>query len=125
MDLPLYLDNTGEFVIQKHTKAKQMHWDLMFQAGDILQTFRIQLSPEKIMNKGCIATKIFDHPSKFLTYEGAVNKGTGEVKIEDKGTYKLISKEQNIWQLLLNGKVLSGKFSLKAIEKNKWQFSLS
>ncbi len=119
------IDNTGKFVIQKHTKIDQVHWDLMLQVGNILRTFRLQLPPKKITNQPCTAVKIFDHHLKFLTYEGAVNEGTGKVKIEDKGTYQLISKEQNIWRILLDGQILSGKFTLTFIEGDNWQFSLS
>lgn len=125
MNYPLYLDNTGEFVIQKHIKTDQVHWDLMLQAGNVLRTFRLQLPPKNITNQPCVAVKISDHPLKFLTYEGAVNEGTGKVKIEDKGTYQLISKEQNTWRLLLDGQILSGKFTLTFIEGDNWQFSLS
>jgi bifunctional non-homologous end joining protein LigD len=119
---PSNLDNTGEFVVQKHTKAAHVHWDLMFQAGNVLQTYRLELPPEKLARQTNTAIKIFDHPLKFLTYEGSVNNNTGNVQIADKGTYQLLVKNDQTWQLLLNGKILKGNFTLKYVAGDCWEF---
>ncbi|MCX5635401.1 MAG: hypothetical protein NTW55_06165 [Planctomycetota bacterium] len=116
------MDKTLKFVIQKHTQKGLIHWDLMFEAGTVLQTYRLDLPPEKLYLKPNIAIKIFDHPLKFLTYQGSVNKGLGTVEIADYGTYTPLTANSKQQELLLQGKILKGKFRLTLIEKDKWEF---
>jgi len=116
------MENTQKFVIQKHTKKGLVHWDLMFEAGPVLQTYRLDLPPEKLSPQANTAIKIFDHPLKFLTYQGSVNKGLGSVEIADSGTYTSLTANSKQQELLLQGKILKGKFRLTLIEKNKWEF---
>ena len=73
-------DGYKKFVIQEHTTADSAHWDLMLESGDILQTWRLSKNPDEIVNQSAEAVKIFDHPLKFLTYEGPVNKGKGHAR---------------------------------------------
>jgi bifunctional non-homologous end joining protein LigD len=116
------MKSSKKFVIQKHTKSTEAHWDLMFDIGDTLKTYRLTLPPEKLRQQTCPVVKIFDHPIKFLTYEGSVNNGKGSVKIADAGTYQLLNDDYKHQLLLLNGKILKGKFTLTRIEDDNWQF---
>jgi len=116
------MDKTLKFVIQKHIKAGSAHWDLMFEAGSVLQTYRLDLPPEKLSPQANTAIKIFDHPLKFLTYQGSVNKGLGTVEIADSGIYTPLTANSIQQELLLQGKILKGKFRLILIEKDKWEF---
>ena len=56
------------FVILKHTRDAQTHWDFMLEKQDVLRTWRLELPPELLTEKPCKAAKIFDHDIKFLTY---------------------------------------------------------
>ncbi|MHC4158391.1 MAG: DNA polymerase ligase N-terminal domain-containing protein [Planctomycetota bacterium] len=113
-----------KFVIQEHKKGKDIHWDLMLESDDILITYRLDKSPSEILCYPANAKKIFDHPLKFLIYEGPVNKRQGNVCIIEKGTYKVINQKDNRIELELNGKIFKGKFCLTNVEGNKWQFSV-
>ena len=119
------MTDTKQFVIQKHSRTDHIHWDIMLETENVLQTFRLELPPEKITNQSCIAVKIFDHPLKFLTYQGSVNQGAGTVEIADKGTYQTLNKTKNRWQLLFDGQILKGEFALTLLEGDNWQLSLS
>jgi bifunctional non-homologous end joining protein LigD len=116
------MDKTQKFVIQKHTKKGLVHWDLMFEVGHVLQTYRLDLPPEKLISQANTAIKIFDHPLKFLTYQGSVNNGLGTVEIADAGIYTPLTANSKQQELLLEGKILKGKFRLTLIEKDKWEF---
>ena len=94
----------------------------MLEVGNELETFRLPMPPEKIANKPVEAIKIFDHPLKFLTYEGSVNKGQGSVKIADSGTYKILNKTDARMDFQFDGKILKGNFTLTLIEKDRWEF---
>lgn len=106
------MKNVRKFVIQKHSKAGEVHWDLMLQAGQVLETYRLQLPPEQLWRDGCTARRIFDHPLKFLSYEGSVNNGQGSVKLVDSGTYEVLSRDEGKIDLRLDGRILTGRFEL-------------
>jgi len=96
---------SNKFVIQKHTSGNNVHWDLMLESGDCLQTWRLDENPNEIV-------------------EGPVNEGKGRVRITDAGTYQTIRQGSETIELVLNGQILKGKFTLTHIEEDKWRFSL-
>lgn len=105
--------NISQYVIQQHWhRDKGTHYDLMLQCGEILKTWRIMQSPAQIVKKPVKAEKIFDHPLKFLDYEGPVNKGLGKVKIVESGTYELIKSTDSILKLNFTGTHLRGMYTL-------------
>ena len=110
------------FVIQKHTTGRDVHWDFMLESSGILQTYRLDKAPQQVIHSPANAVKIFDHPLKFLTYQGLVNKGRGNVRIIESGTYKIVHQAHNRIKLNLSGKILKGKFILNRIEGDNWQF---
>jgi len=111
-----------KFVIQKHTTGQDVHWDLMLEQDQTLQTYRLDKSPEQILHTPANAVKISDHPLKFLTYEGPVNEGRARVNIADAGTYRIINQPHNHIELELAGRTLKGKFTLTTIKDNNCQF---
>jgi len=116
------MEQPKRFVVQKHQKESEpTHWDLMLERDGILETYRVALPPEKWGKEAIEAAKIFDHPLKFLSYEGSVNKGKGRVEIADCGTYRLIKKDENQKQISFAGKLLKGEYRLCLIEDDRWE----
>jgi hypothetical protein len=113
-----------KFVIQQHSSGSDVHWDFMLETADILQTYRLDKPPQLIQSPA-VAVKIFDHPLKFLTYQGPVNNGRGNVRITESGTYEMVHQAHNRIELNLSGKILKGKFTLTHIEGDNWQFGKS
>jgi hypothetical protein len=111
------------FVIQKHTRGKNVHWDFMLESGESLQTYRLDKAPEEVLHQTASAVRIFNHPLKFLTYQGPVNKGRGNVQLTEAGTYQVIHRKQDQIELNLTGQILKGKFTLTHIKNDDWQFS--
>ncbi len=111
------------FVIQKHTQGKNIHWDFMLQLGETLQTYRLDKAPEEVLHQTASAVRILNHPLKFLTYQGPVNKGKGNVQLTEAGTYQIIHQKHNRIELNLNGQILKGKFTLTHIKNDDWQFT--
>jgi len=95
----------------------------MLESGDRLQTWRLRINPNEIINKPTEAVKIFDHTLKFLTYEGPVNEGKGRVQIADVGTYEITSQTDDQIEINLTGRILKGKFTMTCIKDDKCQFS--
>lgn len=113
-----------EFVIQKHIHTDNpAHWDMMLQQSDKLLTWRINVPPENISSIPIEAEKIFDHPIKFLTYQGAVNNGNGNVEIADAGTYKIVEITPDKINISITGKIIKGMMELTQIKNSIWQLS--
>jgi len=116
------MESVRRFVIQEHTIAGQVHWDLMLEVGRVLQTYRLELPPEKLLQQPSAAVRIFDHPLRFLAYEGSINNGRGSVEIAEAGTYQILGESQDRQELQLDGRILKGKFALTQIENDRWEF---
>ena len=113
---------TKKYVIQRHERQDEpAHWDLMLENGTVLETYRVCLPPEDWGDKPVEAVRIFDHPLKFLSYEGSVNKGKGRVEIADCGTYHPIKKDKTQQQISFAGKLLKGEYQLCLIESDRWK----
>jgi bifunctional non-homologous end joining protein LigD len=101
---------TGKFVIQRHEReGEAVHWDLMLEKDGVLETYRVNVPPEEWGSNLPEATRIFDHPLRFLTYEGSVNKGKGNVKIADAGIYRILSQNENQLKTDFAGTILKGE----------------
>ena len=111
-----------DFVIQKHAHCDNpVHWDLMLQCENTLETYRLEIEPDELVSQTCSAARIADHPLRFLTYEGPVNKGLGSVEIAEKGKYRLLQNEADKKQIEFVGGILKGVFTLQRIEAGNWR----
>ena len=88
----------------------------MLQAGQVLHTYRLALPPAQLLQETTTATRIPDHPLKFLTCEGTVNNGLGSVRIADSGTYELLSQSDVLTELEFSGRIVEERFYLAHAE---------
>jgi hypothetical protein len=114
---------SSRFVVQEHTTPDGVHWDLMLEKGEVLTTFRLEQPPEAVSTGTVQATKIFDHSLRFLTYEGPVQKGTGKVRIVERGTCDVSAEGEDVITLRLRGTTLQGDFTLTRIDGTSWQLA--
>ena len=119
----------GRFVVQEHTTPEGIHWDLMLEQDGSLITFRLEDPPAYWLTRSgeaCpprTAIRIFDHPMRFLTYEGPVQKGTGKVRIADRGQYELRQQNDRLLNFHLHGALLRGSFTLTRTEGDQWRLA--
>ena len=113
----------NRFVIQEHTTPEGVHWDLMIEKGGVLITFRLSQSPQNARDHATEAVRIFDHPLRFLTYEGPVQKGTGKVRIVERGDCRLLNEKEDSMTIDLQGALLQGSFTLTRLEGERWEFA--
>jgi hypothetical protein len=111
----------NRFVVQEHTTAAGVHWDLMLEKGETLMTFRLPERPENALDHPVTATRIADHARRFLTYEGPVQKGAGKVRIVERGVYRLWNETDDRIALDLQGALLQGGFVLIRQEDAAWE----
>ncbi len=119
------MSDQRKYVIQRHQKqAQSLHWDLMLESSDGLETYRLDSPPEKITaNRKNTAIKIFTHDIKFLTYQGPVNKGAGSVKIADAGTFQQLESSKQKTTLKFQGRLLKGLFEMVHIKDDTYSFN--
>ena len=108
---------SSRFVVQEHTTPEGVHWDLMLEKSDVLTTFRLEQPPEAALDRTVGAVRICDHPLRFLTYEGPVQKGTGSVKIVDCGTCDASDEGEDVITLELEGE--NGEL-VRLLEAEPW-----
>jgi bifunctional non-homologous end joining protein LigD len=110
----------SRFVVQEHTTIEGIHWDLMLEQDDILITFRLEAAPKEAVRRAIRAQRTFDHPIKFLDYEGPVQRGTGQVRIIDRGTYRLEAQRGDVLEVGLEGTILRANLTLTRAEGATW-----
>lgn len=102
-----------QFVILEHQKQNEpIHWDLMLEQPHGLKTFRLETALQDLLTQPCRVTPIFDHARRFLSYEGPVQKGLGQVKRVETGLYETISQTEQYWTVNLYGSILHAQFKL-------------
>ncbi len=112
----------NRYVIQRHTRGNEVHWDFMLELEGSLKTWRIDVPPEELVQQSAKAQKIADHPLRFLTYEGPVNQGTGRVAIADSGVYTVVAEPHRL-EICLQGNILKAVFRLEDLGDGEWRLA--
>ena len=115
--------STGRFVIHEHHRGADVHWDLMLQSGQVLHTWRLPIPPDAISDQPVEAVRIFDHPVRFLIYEGPVQNNTGHVFRIDAGTFIVSRETPDQIELTFGGTIITGRFALVLVGRNLWSLA--
>jgi len=113
----------ARFVIHKHTREDDIHWDLMLEKGEVLVTWQVPREPEQWSRGQVYCEKIFDHRRKYLVYEGDIEGGRGKVCIVERGGYEPIEVTERCWRVEIEGDVLQGELELRYLKGTLWQLS--
>ncbi len=112
-----------QFVFHHHTGYGQPHYDLMLEHGETLATWQLKIPLSEIQEEqAIIVQKIQDHRLIYLSYEGTISKGRGQIKKVDFGDYKLLINEIFHWVFFLHGQHSSAYYTLTKIDldNNSW-----
>ncbi len=93
------------FVILTHDHPV-LHWDLMFDTGDALRTWRLETEPTVGVEIRAIALP--DHRRMYLHYEGPVSGDRGKVSRWDSGTYSVLEETPSGLTFEVDGERVSG-----------------
>ena len=106
---------TLRFVILRHVRQEDTHWDLMLEqpAAEKLATWQIHLPPEK-WGLRLPAVRLPDHRRNYLQYEGEISGGRGHVTRVDEGTVEVLERleQDTCWRIKLNGRHIAGTFEV-------------
>jgi hypothetical protein len=111
------------YVILEHDHPV-LHWDLMLEAGEVLQTWRLAQPPAPGVAIEAIA--LGDHRLAYLHYEGPVSGNRGFVKRWDIGefTYSTDSRVE-VRHLVFRGERVNGEVQLSKLDETQWRFTWS
>jgi bifunctional non-homologous end joining protein LigD len=110
------------FVVQEH-RATRLHWDFRLELDGTLKSWAVPKGPPVEPGIRRLAVQVEDHPVDYITFQGAIpkgNYGAGYVKIWDKGTFKLKTRTDNLYEFWLKGKRLKGKYALVRFKEKNW-----
>lgn len=111
-----------KFVIHDHRAIKaRHHHDFRLEMNSVLKSWAVpKLTPTEPGTKR-LAVQVEDHPIGYVDFSGIIPQGqygAGEVKIFDKGTYRMIEKGEGRWKFELFGKKLKGIYHLIRLTGN-------
>lgn len=113
-----FIAQTLHMVVQEHTTAAGVHWDVMFElpasidAEQRLATWQWPSQPG-LASLPVRVVRLFDHRRVYLNYEGPISGDRGSVRIVDKGTYVPLCTEPDRWQVAIVSNHLRAQWLLE------------
>jgi hypothetical protein len=115
------------FVLLRHECpadfVRPSHWDLMFESGDLLRTWALNVLPGPLDNT-VDAEELPDHRMTYLDYEGPISGGRGTVCRSDAGTFELLALSDDCWEIQINGRELNGRLTLRRRADKRWTLAI-
>jgi len=114
--------NLSRFVVQEH-HASHLHWDFRLEIDGVLKSWAVPKGVPEKPNIKRLAVKVEDHPVDYINFEGTIPQGeygAGEVKIWDKGIFKINNKNEKLIDFIIQGKKLKGNYLLIHTKSNQW-----
>ncbi len=113
------------FVILLHRHHGPTHFDLMIRRGDALATWQLATHPSEAGTAGPLtARRLPDHRLAYLTCEGPVSRGRGEVRRVAEGTAEVHRADDAEWTFRLDSEAIAGEFALTRdpADPGRWVF---
>jgi hypothetical protein len=109
------------FVILEHDHPA-LHWDLMLEAGDVLQTWRLAAPPAE--SQAVPAEALGDHRRMYLDFEGPVSGNRGKVRRWDAGPFtEEMNSTPQTRLLRFHGTHITGCWRLEHVDGSHWRFA--
>jgi hypothetical protein len=108
-------------VLRHQTPDSGVHWDLMLEAEGALATWQLARWPVEDQGEGESAWEIARHRVAYLSYEGPISGGRGEVRRVDEGRYVRYEESAGMWEVIFSGKTLQGRWRLWRAAGEEWR----
>jgi hypothetical protein len=111
------------FALLKHSVAGQVHYDLLLERGRVLKTWSTDAPlTEPVTHLDARAR--FDHPLRFLIFEGPLSEGNGQVEAVDRGEYERLDWRTDAEVFVrLRGARYAGHLRLSRREGEQWDLA--
>lgn len=112
----------NRFVVHEH-QATHLHYDFRLEMEGVLKSWAVPKEPPKKPGIKRLAVEVEDHPVDYINFRGTIPEGqygAGRVKIWDRGTYKLTSRDSRSIKFFLDGRKLKGNYVLFKFKDKNW-----
>lgn len=112
----------SRFVVQEH-HASHLHWDFRLELDGVLKSWAVPKGMPTEPKIRRLGVQTEDHPVGYIDFEGMIDEGqygAGEVLIWDQGTFDLIERTPEKYQINLHGEKLSGEYMLIHTGDKNW-----
>lgn len=109
------------FVVHQH-HASRMHFDFRLEMEGVLRSWAVPKGPSLNPAEKRLAVQVEDHPLEYMDFEGTIPEGkygAGRVLIWDRGTYRLLERNNDKVVFFLEGEKLRGNFVLVRLKGSK------
>ena len=114
----------SRFVILHHQlppgSPRPNHWDFLLESGARCRTWA--LSEQPCADRWIRAEALPDHRLHYLTYEGPVSRGRGQVRRWDQGEFAWQEDTPSGVTVWLDGIRFSGQVRGEPIDDGDWRF---
>jgi bifunctional non-homologous end joining protein LigD len=109
------------FVVHQH-HASRLHFDFRLEMEGVLRSWAVPKGPSMDPAEKRLAVQVEDHPLEYMHFEGTIPEGkygAGRVLIWDRGTYRLLERNNDKVVFFLEGEKLRGNFALVRLKRSK------
>jgi len=110
------------FVVHRH-QARQLHYDFRLEIDGALKSWAVPKGPPTEPGVRRLAVQVPDHPLEYASFSGVIPEGSygaGTVEIWDEGDYQLLDRSADRLTFELQGKKLTGGYSLVHTGAKNW-----
>jgi len=113
------------FVLHEHF-ASHHHFDFRLERDGVLKSWAVPKGLPEKPGERRLAIQVEDHPLDYVAFQGTIPEGqygAGEVTIKDTGMYETLIWSTDRIEVLLQGRIISGKYVLIRFKKagdNQW-----
>ena len=107
-------EQDGVYVIQKHA-ATRLHYDLRLEMDGVLKSWALPKEPPLHPGVRRLAIEVADHDLGYAGFEGEIPEGeygAGSVEIWDRGSHRLLEREEKKMVTVIDGERLHGRYGL-------------
>ncbi len=112
----------SRFVVQKH-EATHLHYDFRLELDGVLKSWAVPKGPPAEPGVRRLAVQVEDHPVEYIDFAGEIPEGyygAGTVEVWDKGTFRLIHRDDKRLEFILKGGKLLGLYALINTGDRNW-----
>jgi len=109
------------FVVHQH-HASRMHFDFRLEMEGVLRSWAVPKGPSMNPAEKTLAVQVEDHPLECMDFAGTIPEGeygAGRVLIWDRGTYRLLERNNDKVVFFMEGEKLRGDFILVRLNGSK------
>jgi DNA polymerase Ligase (LigD) len=112
------------FVVLRHVRRDDVHFDLMIQQGGALATWKSTVAPEAAQSEAVACERLADHRLTYLEYEGPISGDRGHVTRIDQGACSVEVWDEDRVDVVFRGMRMIGRYRICKTQDDDQSWSL-